>query len=212
MVYTPPTLLDLRERVARDLRDPEFAAFATADVDDFVNFGIAEVNRVYPAEFVEEFDITDVEDTEYATVLTHVWRLEVWRNSRSFMTISPNDADSSRGGWELYAQVINIPDYRNTLNIDTDVLKAWGYTDRLALTADEDVLEYADLDAEMGIRTFAAQQGYGRLLNDRSLFQQWQTQTNNSDVSPTQLNGMFALRAGEWDTLRNRIRRIRRVA
>ncbi len=212
MAYTPPTRLELRDNIARDLRDPAYAAFSTQDVDDFINFGIAEVNRVYPAEHIEEFAITDVEDREYATVLTHIWRVEMWRDGKWYQLLVPNDSDSSIGGWELYAQLLTVPDLSSYLNVDSDIFKAWGYTERPTLSEDTDVLEYADIDAEMGIRTFAVQQGYGRLLNDRSLFQQWQTQANNADVSPTQLNGMFALRAGEWDTLRNRIRRVRRVA
>jgi len=211
VAYTPPTLVDLRGRVARDLRDPQLLTFATADIDDFINFGIAEVNRVYPLEGIEEVDIEDVTITEYATLLTSVWRVEVWRNGEFNMRLTPNDADSSRGGWEIWNGNLSFPSLKNYLNADTDIIRLWGYRERDTLTAEDDVLE-SDIDAELGVRTYAAQQGYSRLISDRSLFQQWQTQSNNSDVSPTQLNGMYAMRVGEWDTLRNRIRRIRRVA
>lgn len=211
MVYTPPTRAALRDSIARDLRDPEFKTFATADIDDFINFGIAEVNRVYPLEAVDEVVVEDITVITYATLMTHIWRVEVWRSGKYGWRISPNEGDNSRGGWELYAQELRIPLYSNSLNADTDVFRIWGYVDRDALVDDADVLE-GDLDAEAGVRSYSAQQGLSRLANDRTLFQQWQTQSNNSDVSPTQLNGMFAMRAGEWDTLRNRIRRLRRSA
>lgn len=185
--------------------------FASADIDDFINFGIAEVNRVYPLEGIEELAVDDRTQTEYPVALTSIWRVEVWRSGEFWTRLNPNDSDTSRGGWELWDGSLFIPSLKNSLNENDDVIRCWGYRERDSLTADDDVLD-SDLDAELGVRTYAAQQGYGRLLNDRSLFQQWQTQANNSDVSPTQLNGMFAVRSGEWDTLRNRIRRIRRVA
>jgi hypothetical protein len=50
------------------------------------------------------------------------------------------------------------------------------------------------------------------LLHDRTLYQQWQTQANNSDVSPTQLLQMASTFKQEWSDLRKRVVRLRRVA
>lgn len=211
MVYTPPTRTALRDSIARDLRDTANAVFTSDDLDDFINFGIAEVNRVYPVEDIEELDITDAEVHVYDTTLEHIWRAEIWRDGDFFFRITPNEAETSRGGWELYAQQFHMPKFANTLNVDTDVIRLWGYRGRAALTGDSDVLE-GDLDAEMGIRLYAQVAGYQRLVSDRSLFQQWQTQSNNTDVSPTQLTNMLSLKQGEWEALRHRIRRIRRAA
>ena len=45
------------------------------------------------------------------------------------------------------------------------------------------------------------------MLSERALFTQWQAASQNSDISPTQLNQMVALYAGEWDRARNHLRR-----
>lgn len=210
MPYSPPSRIALRDSIARDLRDTSYKAFSTQDVDDFINFGIAEVNRVYPIEDIVDYPVVNPATTEYSTTLTSIFRVEAWRAGEFIFLIPPNMGETSRGGWELFAQVLRIPNYEHVLEV-SDLIKCWGYGERPALVLDAEVLQ-GDLDAELGVRTFAVYQGYQRLISDRSLFQQWQTQSNNSDVSPTQLTNMSGLKAAEWDGLRNRIRRLRRSA
>jgi hypothetical protein len=96
------------------------------------------------------------------------------------------------------------------IDADTDVLRVWGYSDRDALTDDADVLD-ADLNGEVIVRAYAKHRGFQNLLNDRALFQQWVTQSNNTDVSPTQLLGMYQVTDATWRDLRVRSRLMRRV-
>jgi hypothetical protein len=77
------------------------------------------------------------------------------------------------------------------------------------LTSDGDVLE-GDAEAEMGVRLYAALTGYQRLQNDRALFQQWLAIPGNTDVSPTQLDGMANTYLSQWNRHRNHIRTLRR--
>ena len=58
MVYSPPTLDELRARVARDLQDPTLQAFTTSDIDDYINGGISEINGLRPLE--TKVTITDL--------------------------------------------------------------------------------------------------------------------------------------------------------
>lgn len=212
MPYSPPTLADLREKVARDLRDPNLNAFSAEDILDFINFGIGEVNRIRPVEEVYEADVDDIEQTDYDLDLTLVWRVEVWRDGQYLTRITPNEGDKSIGGWEYYAQTLSIPDFRNVLNTDTDILRVWGYRNRSTAGAEDEALELVDIDEEHAVRAYAGVLGYQRLMADRSLFQQWQTQANNTDVSPNQLTGMLGVRQSEWDELRRRIKRLVRTA
>ena len=46
--------------MSRDLRDDnQQAAFTEDAVDDFVNFGISEVNRIHPSQTIEDVDVVD---------------------------------------------------------------------------------------------------------------------------------------------------------
>ena len=48
--YAPPTLADLWALVGRDLTDPSNKVFNTSQLTDYINGGIAELNRVRPLE------------------------------------------------------------------------------------------------------------------------------------------------------------------
>jgi hypothetical protein len=60
------------------------------------------------------------------------------------------------------------------------------------------------------VRSYAKSEGYDLLSHDRSLFSQWQGQTNNTDVSPTQMMQMAGNAKQEWDRHRGLIRTVRR--
>jgi hypothetical protein len=65
-------------------------------------------------------------------------------------------------------------------------------------------------EEEFSVRSFARAQGFDMLAHDRSLFAQWQGQTNNTDVSPTQMMQMEANAKQEWLKHRSLIRVVRR--
>jgi hypothetical protein len=65
---------------------------------------------------------------------------------------------------------------------------------------------------EAAVRAFCRLQGLRALVEDRALFTQWQTQTNNADISPTQLGNMKSEAYREWERMVARIRRIPRFS
>lgn len=204
-----PTLAQLRTKVARDLRDPNMRTFLAAYVDDLINGGIEEVSRVYPREVVVE--VAPVASTYAYTVdIDTAFRAELWRSGSLVTTLTENDGTSSQTGWELFAGQLRLPSsVIDSSTPATDVIHLWGYADRPQLEDDTDV-SVLDDTAEWGVRRYARSQAFALLQNDRALFKQWQGASQNTDVSPNQLNQMVSLYASEWDRTRNYLRRLRR--
>jgi hypothetical protein len=65
-------------------------------------------------------------------------------------------------------------------------------------------------EEEYSVRGYAKSAGFDLLSHDRGLFAQWQVQTSNSDVSPTQMMQMALNAKGDWDRQRSLIRVVRR--
>lgn len=205
----PPTLAELRESVSRDLRDTANRTFLPEYVNDLINAGIEEVGRLYPLEQVDV--IVPIAATySYATSIETAFRLEWWRSDRLYR-VMPEGEDDSQSGWDLFAGELHVPvGMIEQAVVATDEMHLWGYGQRAQLTSD---LQVSDLDAtaEWGVRRFARSQAFNLMANDRAMFKQWQGQSNNTDVSPTQLNQMVSLYQSEWDRHRNYLRRLRRV-
>lgn len=203
------TLAELRTMVARDIRDPLFATFTTTQVDDFINGGMSEVSRVYPREVIE--DVTPVVDQfAYTTEARHPFRVEFYRDTVFQSVLPPNEDESSQGGWEWFADQLHLPQsHVNQTTVD-DFWRVWGYGNRAQLTSDAQV---ADLDdaGEWAVRAYSRWMAYQTMAAERSLFKQWQAQSQNTDISPTQLQNMVLTYAQEWDRQRNQLRRLRRV-
>lgn len=204
----PPTLVQLRTGVARDIRDPNFRTFTAPYVDDLINAGIEEVGRLYPKESI--LTLTPVPgQADYAmpTIQT-AFRVEVVSAGQT------QEMDENTGvsgsGWEVFAGSLRLPQGAANSLSGSSTLRVWGYANRTQLAADGDV---SDLDstAEWGVRRYARAQAFTAMNNDRALFKQWQGQSNNTDVSPNQLNQMVSLYSSEWDRQRNYLRRLRRV-
>jgi hypothetical protein len=212
--YVPPDQETLRTSVSRDLHDVDNKAFATSEVNDMINQGIAEANLLMPKEYRDTVALVDsVFEYPLTPTVTDIFRVEVWRNNQNdvlsfYAHLPPKDEDSI-SGWEWYGGSLMIP---TTTDIDTDSndsLVVWGYQDRDPLLDDAEVLD-GNLTAEYVVRAYCAFTAFQRLIASRSLFQQWQTQANNSDVSATQLLGMASVYSREWRELRMRVRRLRR--
>lgn len=207
--YTPPTQEVLRAAISRDLHDPENRAFSTTEVNDLINGGIAELNRLVPKE--SRADVVLVADTytyDLTDTIDDVFRVELWRPDFAYQTLPRHDGSEMLSGWDYFSGILYLP--RGIFfDTDQDTLTVWGYAERDPLLDDAEVLD-ADLDGEYVIRAFAQFTCFQRLLMSRALFQQWQTDANNTDVSATQLLGMAATYANEWRSLRSRVRRLRR--
>lgn len=212
MAYTQPTLLQLRDKVEQDLRDSSNEAFSTAEVDDLINEGIVEVNRVYPLQEVETVDIIDTDedgnvDRTYTITSTEVQRAEVWRDGEFRETIPEIDTVGN-SGFDIWGSTLTLPTWV-VLDEDVDNVLLYGYTDRDYLSDDTDVAEF-DAEAEFAVRLYAKLRGYQLLQNDRALMQQWLKAPGNNEMSPTQLDSMVNTYIAQWERARSHLKRVRR--
>ena len=209
MPYSSPTRSALRTSISRDLHDADNKVFSAEEVNDLINMGIAELNRLVPTEALDTLTLTaDTFNYEFDERIEEVLRVELWRADKFYGDIPHRDGGSNTG-WDFFAHTLLLP---TSMKFDEtqDVVQWWGYQIRNPLDTDDDVLD-SDLEGEMVVRAYTQFTCFQRLIASRALFQQWQTQANNSDVSATQLLGMASVYAGQWRDLRNRVRRLRRA-
>jgi hypothetical protein len=226
--YSPPTRVQLRGEVAQDLRDTALTTFLPAEIDDFVNEGIAELNAVKPVEALESYPVEvddglgniTIDTGSYIVGLSDIFNVELTVPGVDAIVIPHNANDlipRERNGWDLFAGRLRLSVYWGRVVERYEAsypgtglaISAWGYALRDPLTTDAQVAEF-DLEDEHFVRVYARMRGFERLSQDRSLFQQWQTQTNNSDVSATQLTNMAQGSESEISRLRRRMYVIRR--
>jgi hypothetical protein len=216
--YAPPTLDQLYALVGRDLTDPGHAVFNTSQLADYINGGISEVNRVRP---LESF-IPIAWDVDLGLVLGPIGLEDVFlvelTSSDGHQRFIPHASGPAptRDGWDYFARTLMLGplwmDVATRKTRDEDwSLVLWGYKPRDPLIDDADVAEFIDLNDEMAVRLYCRLEAYRSLNADRGLFQQWQMQANNSDVSPTQLNGMLSTAEGSFDRQQRRIFTPRRI-
>jgi hypothetical protein len=217
MAYDPPTLAELQTKLRRDLRDPGPTDFTfTGDMlMDYANEGIVELNRVKPIEVVAE--ATDLAGL-VNTGMTDVWSVEMLSPDGSIQTLlPPADGVVTKDGWMFYGGDIILGNRLRSQALSAfDTLMGWrmrffGYRNREVFDGTPEQAAEFDAEDEACVRRYARFAGFKALANDRSLFQQWQTMANNSDVSPTQLMGMVSTAEGEWDLVRRKTIRIRRA-
>jgi hypothetical protein len=211
------TLAELTAKVFRDLADESKTVFSTAQVEDFVRGGIAELNRIAPYDTYADIDLqTGI--TAYYTGISHPYRVEV-RSSKTgdIVPVAFESEDmGSLTGWTFKAR----PDISGgTIEFPRDLIKAldatiWyarvhGYVERPNPTTSTAsvMLTFED---EYVVREYAKAEGFTLLTHDRALFAQWQGQTNNTDVSPTQMLNMAATAKQEWLRRRGLTRVVRR--
>lgn len=219
MPYTAPTGAALLATLRRDLRDTNATVseqiFVDAQIEDFVNLGLAELNIERPIEDEVVVDTGDVDDLD-GLDLPYIWAIELYNvETRNRNYIDKADADVRwLNGWRIYNGQLDLPkgieDIINTGLADSTLeVHVFGYRDRArwALAA---VPDLEDLSDEAALRLFVRAQGFKALTEDRALFQQWQTQANNSDVSATQLLGMVDAATRDWERTIARIRRVMR--
>lgn len=214
MPYTPPTLGQMIESISVDLRDFNNQTFSTSAISDLIDWGLVEVDRVYPLMGTYNQTITEDENGEYNTVIaldptsiTEISRVEVWRDGR-FRSLIPPMGDGPNSGWDHFGGELILPTWLH-LSSTEDVLKVYGYSSREQVTDENEALE-VDAEAERAVRLFAVSRGYQRLQSDRALFTQWLSLPGNTDVSPTQLDGMSNTYMADWERYRKHIRRLRR--
>jgi hypothetical protein len=215
VAYTAPTLTELQTRCARDLRDTANATFSTSQLLDFINDGISEINQLKP---LEQKLILTAEASQSGLDFTYIWKVEIVATDTYGQNVIPPNNDESRwqNGWTYFDGVLTLPQgLQRDLNIGYDdaslELVVYGYRPRDPLADAADVPDFT-LEDEMAVRKFVRLSGFRTLVDDRSLFQQWQAQSNNTDVSATQLLNIAQVAESEWRRTRQNLYTIRRPA
>jgi len=224
MVYVPPTLANLRVKVARDLRDSALTTFVAAQLTDYINEGIAELNRVRPPEKVLQLlgdaALTNLPFDYVFMVETAVRR--TLADPYSWVPLPPDVAQPghTRTGWTYFANTLylapgvtsHMASMVTRFTAAQTHLAIWGYGQRDLVLADANVPQFIDGADEMAVGMYARMRGYQALAGDRMLFAQWQAAANNADVSATQMMGMISTAEQEWERQRKRMYVIRRPA
>jgi len=219
MAYQPPTLADLRPVIFRSLRDPEGKVFSADNIDDFINEGLSDLSQFRPVEdtVTAVWDSADI--TPDTGDLDYIWHVELLVPDTPQYLVPPNEQGyPGRTGWEFYDNRLRFGAY--WVSILNGLLEqgrepqveVWGYRPRNLPTSDDDVLDFQQSVDEMAVRKYARLQGFTLLSHDRSLYQQWLAATNNTDVSPTQLQGMLAQSTDEYERFRKRSAILRRTS
>lgn len=218
------TFAELQTKVARAIADVDNQVFTSDVVKDMIYQGLAEVGRLAPVMFQE--DITPVADQlEYqlqavdlpnATPEIEVSRVEVWDTSdtpaRFQSLVQPASAQPyrlSEGGWEVWNGTLRIPNRVEDYLVPEDhTIKVWGYRPYVTPTVDADVLE-CSAEQEQAVLAYIKVEALKALIASRDLFTQWQTRTNNTDVSPASLMNQLSLAEDSWRRKARSILRLR---
>lgn len=209
------TYLALQTLVSRDLADPSNQTFDINAVKDFIQQGLSEIARIAPLQFQE--DITPTTNTLVYPLRsaafsvpppeTRLVRVEVWTGSplRFKLKIKAKAGQPTRdsvAGWEVWAGKLELPSpiVDGGVSVATDTIRVWGYSPYSPISADADVVPVS-AELELAIRTFCRVEGMRRLIGSRVLFKQWQTRSNNSDVTLGQLNSDLQAAAENWRRL-----------
>lgn len=208
------TLAQLETMVARDLRDTGNNTWNTNELDDLINQGIDAVSEVYPKQ-VYDTSLTILANTwTYAIPSSFnrdgIYRVDIFTSAASYRyTLGSAQGDGPNSGWETHAGVLFLP--VSVSFVSTDLIRLFGYGRFAQLSSSSDTTDM-DSTAIWGMRVFARSEAYDKLLQDRAKFQQWQAQTNNTDVTAAVLNGIAFSARRRWKEERDRLRRVRKKA
>jgi hypothetical protein len=209
------TLAALTTTVRRNLRDSTAGVqtFSDAEVGDMIGRGIESLTSFYPQALVVQVTISASAYT-YAipTGLTEIFRVDVIAADGSILNdgFSPSPGQGTEGGWDKHGSTLFIP--RSWIWTAGTTLRLWGYgpwtyIDSSSASTAVTNLDQPALDAVYEYVTWAA---FERLCSDRSKFQQWQINPDNTNVQPITL---YSLKEGawrRWEKEKSRLRMVRR--
>lgn len=204
------TLATLRTKLADAIRDPALATFDSASLDYIINQGLTQVSRFHPREAVDSITLS-VSVNSYATNVefTNIYRVDRYNSAGTYQeTLPTNTGDGPNSGWEWHANILWIPPSRTWTT--GDILKPFGYAGYAQLTADDDEPPL-DAAAEWAIIVFGQVECFGRLVQDRTAFQQWQANPVNTDVTALSLANIYASAQRRWEEEKSTLRRMRKV-
>lgn len=212
------TYLELRSKIARAIQDPDNGTFSDETIKDVVSSVWADLGRAAPQQFQE--DITPVANTLAYDLRSDVFadpnpdvelrNVEIWDTTSTPNTAAywvtpkkahPNDLAHSQAGWEVWNGTLYLPNrYVGLMDPTVHAIRVWGYSPWVMPILDADTMPFPHsyeealvVGANVGILR--------RLTSNRALFTQWQTRSNNTDVSMASLMNDLEAAKDEWRRL-----------
>ncbi len=159
---------------------------------------------------------TDVTDGQWQLIGTgqavdeiELQRVEIWDGSITPATalrqVEPQSAHPmglsySQAGWVCWAGVLELPnrvvDYIDGHEAEY-LIRVWGYSPWPPVALDNDVVPFGS-DREEALILVCYIEALRRLIANRALFTQWQTRSNNTDVTPAALMNDLNIAQEEW--------------
>jgi hypothetical protein len=217
---------ELQTKVSRAIQDPSNATFGVETVKDMILAAWAEIGRIAPQRFQENIDpIADTTTYQLRTLYftgavdeLEVQKVELWETTgirpRAWKQVPalsehPSGLSYSQAGWFEWGGILTLPDRAVDL-IDPDIhlIRVWGYSPWPPVVADLDVVPFGQ-EREQALILFCYVEALRRLIGNRTLFTQWQTRSNNTDVSMASLMSDFNMATEEWRRKAARIQVIR---
>jgi hypothetical protein len=221
------TYLELQQRVSREVGDPDQETFDPQDVKDFISAAWSEISRIHPKEFTEVITPNAVPDGfplmsadfDSPPPGIELKRVEIWTVDpyRAWRFIEPRSQHPmglsySEAGWFVWGGNLSIPTrWADLMTAGQHVLRVWGYGPWAPLSSDSDDVPFGDELTEAAI-IYCRVQSLRRLSDDRTLFTQWQTRTNNTNMPTAALYTMLNQAEDEWRRISNRLFLLRESA
>lgn len=206
---------ELQVLVSRDLSDPDRQTFDVDAVKDFIQQGLAEIARIAPMQFTEDLDpvadqfvyplradIFPVAQQEISLVRVEAWTGSPSRFAWKLRAKAGQPSKDSTSGWEVWAGQLELSqhDMDAITAAGIEVIRVWGYSPYDPISDDSDVVPVS-AELELALRTFCRVEGLRRLTQSRVLFKQWQTRSNNTDVTLGMLNSDLQVAEEAWRRL-----------
>lgn len=206
---------ELQTAVSRDLADPGRQTFDVDAVKDFIQQGLSELARIAPMEFQEDLD--PVADQLIYPLRANIFavpqqeirltRVEVWTGtpSRFQWKVRAKAGQPTRdsiAGWEVWGGKLELSqfDMDAITAFGAELIRVWGYSPYDPISNDNDVVPVS-AELEQALRTYCRVEGLRRLTSSRVLFKQWQTRSNNTDVTLGMLNSDLQVAEEQWRRL-----------
>jgi hypothetical protein len=205
------TLATMRTELARALRDPDQKTFTVNELNDLINQGISALSRFAPREAVDTTVFLSVGVNSYTTsvTFTQIFRVDRYNSLGVYQdTLPASTGDGPNSGWDLHAGVLFLPPTRTWTT--GDQLYCFGYASFAQLLTDSDAFA-GDTNGEWAVIVFGQVEGFSRLLSDRTMFQQWQANPGNTDVTALSLGQIYRGAQQRWDEEKRSLRRLRKV-
>ena len=176
---------------------------------------LTEVSRAYPRELTTVVALPDIKSSFHAATISMptgfdtIYRIDCLKNVVQSPAqwyevvdiIHPSMGEGPYGGWEIQAGLVYLQPGR--FNSQTSHLRIHGYGNW--------TVDTLDADAEQAVRYFVQAECMFRMVTDRSIFQQWQLNPGNTDVTVPAINQMYAISRQRFDRLIGRLRKIKKV-